>query len=426
MIAELGGGKVVKGIMDVCPKPIEEKVISLRLKRVNSLLGLNLSGREVVDLLQRASFEITTAGPDTFLVRIPTHRFDLTREVDIIEEIACLNGYEKVPETLPRTTVIKEAEEHHEFIKWFLIDRIRRTLKGQGFNEVINYSFYSQADLDKLLLPPSDSRRRVLPILNPLTEEQSVLRTTVMPSLLKNLSSNERNKPSAVRLFELRHVYFSTSSDEPPVQLRNLGLVMSGARYQTEWCHSEEHTDYFDMKGVLEAIFHECRIKNVSFRDSTQPFLIANNSCEIFLGEQAIGFFGAVHPDVLRNFDISEPAYILELEVDRLKDNCERKIRFQPLPRFPGVTRDIALVIDENISSEAISSQIKQFPSKIIEDVSVFDVFRGGNVPEGKKSMAYSIRYLSRERTLTDEEVNKVHDGIIKHLKNKLGAEIRQ
>ncbi|MFO7983534.1 MAG: phenylalanine--tRNA ligase subunit beta [Desulfuromonadales bacterium] len=422
LIRQMAGGKVARGIVDVYPEKVSGPELEISTSRTNSVLGLELSTEQIADCLSSIDLDVSRLGDEMLKVIVPTFRPDLEREIDLVEEIARLHGYDNIPVTMPQGEVVS----HRPKPKQARERRLREAMVGSGFSETINYSFVSETLWDRLLLPEDDVRRQTVAILNPLTEEQSVMRTTLAGCLLETASRNLAYRSRNLRLFELRPVFQPVENEELSRESLSLGALMCGRRHPEGWGQPDEAVDFFDLKGVVENLVAAFNIDHVSWKaDPGEPYLHPGKACALYREGRRLGVFGEVHPRVMENFDLDVPVYLMELDLEAFFDASLDFAGFEAPSRYPDVFRDSALLLDEEISAAKLFDVIDRARVKDVEEVVLFDLYRGKGVPEGKKSMAIRVRYRSAERTLTDDDIQKRHDKIVKSLNKELGAEIR-
>jgi phenylalanyl-tRNA synthetase beta chain len=424
LMAELGGGNVLADVIDIYPKPLSDRKIKLSLASVQRTLDLPLSPATITQCLESIGLSVATQTGENYLfeVGIPSFRPDLEREIDLIEEIARLYGYDKIPVTMPVGAVDASVPADHQRLK----KKLRDMLVAAGFSEAINYSFIAAHAVERMGLPEDDVRRCQVPILNPLSEEQAVMRTSLVPSLLETVARNLNYRSTDLRLFELRPVFLSGEGDQTTERL-SLAAVMTGRREPEGWAQSSALVDFYDLKGTIENVLTAFGLEHVRFAAiPTQPYLHPGKSCTLTTEDGALlGYLGEVHPRTLSAFDIEQPVYLLDLDAEELL--CRRVSRrsFTPLSRFPDVSRDTALLVDEEVRAEQILDILRQYQARTVEDLTLFDLYIGKGIPQGKKSIGVRIRYRDMTKTLTEEEVGKAHDRMISTLCEKLAAEIR-
>jgi len=424
LILEVAGGTAAAGCIDVYPQALAERRLSISARKTADILGLELDILEISRLLQSIGLkaELADNRDGALYVSIPAFRPDLEREIDLIEEVARLNGYDKIPVTMPAGRIVchRQADRQRQ------VRQLRDAMVASGFSEVINYSFTSPTAWDKALLPAEDVRRETVRILNPLTEEQSVMRTTLVPSLLETVSRNLAYRSRDLRLFELRPVFLPQSGEELPQERLRLTAAICGRRVPEGWAQTGEAVDFFDLKGVLEGLLDRFRIERTVWdSEGSEPFLHPGKSCTLTSGKSVLGSIGEVHPKVLENFDVESPVFLFDLDLQAFFDEIGRRRGFRSPSRFPDVYRDTALLLDDGVPARQVIDLVGRTKVKELEDIVLFDLYRGKGIPEGKKSLGIRIRYRSAEKTLTDEEISAIHGRIIDTLCKTLGAEIR-
>ncbi len=431
LISELAGGSVLEKI-DVYPDVYIYQTIDLSTKKLNSVLGTGLRTDYIADTLKRLNLTIEGVGED-MKVTPPTYRRDIRRDIDLIEEVARLYGYDRILTTLPagRMLPLKSSERA-------IVQRIKDIVRGCGYTEVINYSFLDPVSLDTLHLPEADRRMRLIRILNPLRKEEEALRTTLVPALIDNLILNIRRAQKDIRLFEVSKVFFSTKDEMSTGSPKNLSpsgvkevLTLAGILFKGEqhllWKNNVG--EFFRLKGCIESIFFDLKITDYSFQtvsgNHVEPFLHPNKSARVAVAGEFIGYLGILHPDIEESMGVDGEIAIFEIDMDRLTALCPKQIKYRAIPRYPSVDRDVAVVVDDTLPAIEIEKAIRAFPASIIESVRLFDVYKGANILEGKKSLAFSICYRADNRTLTAEEVDDLHMKIAGYLKKTFGAWLR-
>jgi phenylalanyl-tRNA synthetase beta chain len=419
LMKQLCGGRVSQ-LIDVYPGRYIPGKVTLRFKRIEQLIGIKIPDERVIDILQSLDFKITDTSSSALTVEVPSFRVDIENETDLIEEVARHYGYEKIPVSLPEAPLNLDTGTDKD-----RTELLKDALLLSGFNEAINYSFMNPAVLDRLNIPEGDYRRSFVELINPLRKEDSALRTFLLPSLINNLLHNLFQGVRDIKLFEIAKV-FQKGGMELPDETKSLGIVYLYTPGQRLW---EDRPDVFYLlKGVVEKIFQVSNISDFSFVRTTEPFLHPGRSSDILVDKKKIGFIGILSPQIKARFDIreiKEDIGVVELNLDLLFNCKQRVVEYKPLPKFPAIRRDIALLVDKGLEAETILSLIGSYSTDIIEGVNIFDVYEGKNIPEGKKSVATSIIYRSNERTLKDEEVDKVHKDLIDYLIKKTGGQLR-
>lgn len=423
LIAELGQGDVLKGVIDCYPQTLSPLELDLHRENVVDLLDIDIDAETIQVLLDSIGL-ITRAGDsvDSFKVAVPSFRPDIEREVDLIEEIARLYGYDRIPVTMPVGTVDAKLPTPRLMVQRL----IRQIMVKTGFSEAMNYSFIAADAMEKIGLDEGDARLIHVPIMNPLSEDQAVMRTSHVPSLLETLARNLNYRSEDLQLFELRPVFLSNGEHADCHERLTLTAVLSGRREPEGWAQSAEPVDFYDAKGIAEEILSALNLEEVSFDSNrTQPYLHPGKSCAVVTGKNVVGYLGELHPQVLANFDVGQSVFLLELDVDSLIGFAGEYKKYKPLSRFPDVIRDSALLLENAVQAAEIMQIIERTKLKSVDSVNLFDLYTGQGIPEGKKSVAIRVRYRDLEKTLTEEEVNKYHDKLIRSLCHQLGAEIR-
>lgn len=417
LICEWAGGTPSRDWIDRTARPIKPQVVVLPLGEVERLLGVAIPPAIVRSCLTRLGCVVRGATRTQLRVQVPTHRPDLMRPVDLVEELARLHGYDKIVPVCPAhvPAPLHRPPDHA------LQEQCAERLQALGFSESIHYAFLPAATADTFAMP----HMRAVPIANPLGNEPSALKTTLVSGLVQAAAHNFRNGRTLVRLFELRRVF--SQGDEGIQEGKRLALVMGGQRHPFGWTQAQDMLDFFDLKGVVETVCHWASMAALQWVDEGVPaFLHPGVSSYLFDNKECIGFCGELHPAVAKAMGIESPLYLAELDWDALARRAlAHQATYQPVPRFPGVRRDVALLMPKSLPSEKVVATIHDSGEKWIQHITVFDVYEGDRLPAAKKSVAYAIQYQDRERTLTDDEVNAVHGRVVALVVGKLGVEVR-
>jgi len=423
LISRLGGGQVAQGYLDVSSPyvPVPSR-ISVTVGRVNRLLGTAIAGETMKNYLKRLEIKPVESGQETIDLVSPSFRLDLKQPIDVIEEIARIHGYDNIPSHLPSHSLsFKELAPYQIFER-----EVQRVLRSQGFQEVITYSFISPREIEILKLPVSDPRTQALAIKNPLTETQSVMRTTLIPNLLSTMRKNVYQKNYDLKIYEIGRVYVRGEGKQLPTEKRMIGALITGFRSGEIWNMPKEEVDFYDIKGCLESVVDEFNIPGARFvRQEDVPYLHPGRASLLVIGDEQVGVLGEVHPELFSYYDLKQRAFIFEADCDALYRHSENPRHYKPLPKYPPVYRDIALTIRQEVTSEEVKAAIQKLSIDLVEGISLFDVYQGKPIPEGKKGLAYRIKYQAYDRTLTDEEVNLLHAKITSFLIRELGVEVR-
>ncbi|MGA2748840.1 MAG: phenylalanine--tRNA ligase subunit beta [Verrucomicrobiota bacterium] len=415
LILETAGGRLLDPPVDAYPSPAPPRQITLRPQKTNALLGVEIPDAAQVQFLQRLGLELVNPAPPSF--RIPTFRVDLKREVDLIEEIGRLFGVDKIPSTPPRGAIGANAFDatHDE------IAEARRLLAGLGLLEAQGQTLISEA---AARLPAEAPPLAALE--NPLSADMNVLRPSLLPGLLDSLRHNVSRKNADVALFEIGRVF--APLDGAFKEERRLGLALTGRRWPAFWSGADRDAkmDMYDLKGALEEFFDQFGLRGVSWtrREESGPFFV--ESAAVQLGKLALGEMGQLSPALQKQYDLRDGVFLAELNLDLILARRNAAKSFKPLPAFPPIRRDVAMLVPDATAHEAVLNVVRQARPQNLEKTELFDVFRGKNVPDGQKSMAYAFTYRNAERTLTDAEVNAAHEKLVEQLKQTLHATVRE
>ena len=422
LIMDLAGGVMAQGSLDVYPGKCQREAISFRPDKANELIGIDLERDVIIDILTRLECRVSQCADGSVAVIPPHYRIDIEREIDLIEEIARLNGYDKIPATMPIARVVSDRPTRHQEIEKL----VRDLLVNNGMTEIINFSFTAPDAAGKLLLNDDDPRHLSIKLANPLVDEQSVMRTTLLPGLLETTARNMNFRSLDLKLFEMRRVYLPGEGENMPHEPLCIVGAFTGSRDGDGWSRPNELVDFYDVKGIVETVLDLLNIGGISWDIlNTEPYYHPGKSCRIFAGRECVGSLGEIHPTVQKNFEIEKPVFCFELDFEKLVKLSQTKKTISAPSRFPDSTRDIAMLIPEELPAIKIVECVRAEKSKEIEHVQIFDVYRGKGVPEGQKSIAVRIRYRSLDRTLAEEEISALHNKIIINLTDKLKVALR-
>lgn len=410
LICELNCGEVMEGTIDVYNDVKEEGSITVNSTWINKFLGTEISKEEMKKALDSLDL-ITEIKNEDLIISIPTFRIDIAIKEDIAEEIARIYGYDKIPTTIFKVSTEREPKYKNEL----LTDKVIEIMVASGVNQSISYSFVSPKVFDKVNIPVDSELRNVVKIKNPLGEDYSVMRTTTLPSIMESLGRNYSRNNNYVRLFEIGRIYLPNENEKQlPTEKNVLTIGIYG------------DCDYLDLKGIVENIIDGLGISKAKYvRESENPSYHPGKTAALMVRNKKVGVFGEVHPDVTENYGINVNCYVAELDLDSLFEASTTVKAYKPLPKFPAVTRDIALLCDDSILVAEIEETIRKAGGNLVEKVQLFDIYKGAQIPEGKKSIAYAIAYRDEKKTLEDKDISKVHDKILKALEHKLGAVLR-
>lgn len=423
LIAEISGGRICKGHIDEYPKKVAVSgPIRLRMDRVEAILGTPVKAAEARAIFKGLEMTVEKEGKGVLSVTPPTFRVDLWREIDLIEEIARIFGYDKIPVTIPSIPVPGDLHDRKREFE----SAVRAALCGLGFSEVLNYSFISPNSADILAVPRDDERRRFVRIANPLTEEQAVMRTTLLYGLLETMRRNVNAGSPDLKLFELGKVFIANAEGELPREVDKVALLMTGSRYGENWHFQSLPADLYDIKGALETLAGALRVGGLRCEAAMNiPWLHPGRAARVLVGGREIGSLGELHPDVAARMDLRGRAFVLEIEAGPLTVGAERAVRYREFSRFPSMVRDVAFLVGMGTEAAKMIDLAGEAGEELLEKVDVFDVYSGKGIPEGLKSLGLRFTYRSASKTLTDDETGQVHGRIVKKIVEATGARIR-
>jgi len=422
LMAEVGGGHVAKGRIDVYPNPPETPHLNLRVSRTNAFLGTSLTLEEMRQVLASIEMKVTQMNEDLLAVQPPSFRSDITREVDLMEEVARLVGYDRVPVTYPRVELVGAEPDPHIQARL----QTRTTLEAAGFFEVINYAFIPFISLVNLGFQPEDERSNPVRVKNPLSEDQGVMRTTLIPGMLQTALHNLGHRNENLRMFELSKVFLPREGQTLPHEPHHVAGLMTGKRDPHLLYGAEDEMDFTDVKGAAELILEPFHLADVQFTaEDSPPYLHPREGASVHCGSWKVGALGRLHPRVEEAFDFKKSIYVFEMDFDKLFALRRERSPFSPLPRFPSVARDMALVVDENLPVQAPLTFMAGVQEPLLENVEIFDIYESSQLGRQKKSVAYRLIYRAPDRSLTDEEVNEIHSALVERVLSRFNAILR-
>lgn len=424
LLAEVSGGTVVPGLIDVYNTKTEAPTLEFRIPRFQAMMGEAIPRDFTIDMLQRLGCSVDAAQEEVLKVVPPTFRPDLEREIDLYEEVLRLYGMDRIPSTLPggpgRVGIKTEAQR--------TMDKINNTLRACGLNETMTYSFADPHELEQLRMP-TEGMGIPVELLNPLNAEQSVMRQSIIPGLMRSISYNQSRGVHNIQLYETGVVFFGAEGKKKPKERNRLAAVMAGAMNNPAWNKESVAFDFFDGKGVIESLMRELALAKPRFKALSAeeaPHLQPGRAAQVLDGGTVLGWIGEIHPLACETYEVQAPVVAFELDLDALI-KCARPARdYVDVPVFPAVTMDVAFVVDEEVTHEQLLRCITSAGGKLLDTVQLFDVYRDEErLGAGKKSMAYALEYRAADRTLTTEEVDKQHARLIKKVCGATGAEVR-
>jgi phenylalanyl-tRNA synthetase beta chain len=423
LIAETGGGKIVSGLIDAYPLAQTAKTIDLNPGRVNRILGTSLESSQMKQLLESVEFTVAPGQDERLVVGIPPFRVDVARQEDLAEEVARLWGYNNIETTFPSIA----ADQRHPLLALELRNQYKRLMTGLGFTETINYSFVNRISCDQLLLQEDDPRRNMVAIVNPLTEDQEVMRTSMLPGLIETMKRNLAQQNRRLKIFEIGRTFLPIDPDALPEEIEVLAGLWTGPRNRHSWHGKQIAGDFYDLKGAVESLLRALKIEPVRFSqitDEIYPYLRPGYRAQISSDNRLIGVMGELHPEVQKRFDLDQTAFVFELNLRYLQGIIPQEITSTPISKFPPVDRDITLIVDRETESGEIVEQIEAAHEALVDKVYLFDIFEGKPIPRGKKSVSVRIVYRSDSKTLEDEQVTKIHEGISARLVDAFDAQL--
>lgn len=424
LLAEVSGGTVVPGLIDVYNTKTEAPTLEFRIPRFQAMMGEAIPRDFTIDMLQRLGCSVDAAQEEVLKVVPPTFRPDLEREIDLYEEVLRLYGMDRIPSTLPggpgRVGIKTEAQR--------TMDKINNTLRACGLNETMTYSFADPHELEQLRMP-TEGMGIPVELLNPLNAEQSVMRQSIIPGLMCSISYNQSRGVHNIQLYETGVVFFGAEGKKKPKERNRLAAVMAGAMNNPAWNKESVAFDFFDGKGVIESLMRELALAKPRFKALSAeeaPHLQPGRAAQVLDGGTVLGWIGEIHPLACETYEVQAPVVAFELDLDALI-KCARPARdYVDVPVFPAVTMDVAFVVDEEVTHEQLLRCITSAGGKLLDTAQLFDVYRDEErLGAGKKSMAYALEYRAADRTLTTEEVDKQHARLIKKVCGATGAEVR-
>ena len=422
LIAELSGGTVLAGRVDLFPGKQPARRVALRYARVEKFLGAPVPEAECRRILGALGFKAVEEGTGQTTFEVPRARVDVEREEDLLEEVARVYGYDNIPARLPRGV----AELAPEPATAEAERRLRQSLSGMGMNEVVNYSFVAPRSLEVL-----GGKDAPVALVNPLSVEQSVMRTSLLPGLLENLSRSVRHQVERVAIYETGRAYFRDpqggQGQRPATrEVPRVGGLVWGLRSGRSWTQKDARMDFYDAKGAVEALLHALHVEGVRFAPAEAPAWHPRACAQVLLADgTALGCVGEVHPRLSKALELPQGVFTFELDTEPLYAAARLVPAYHSLPRFPAVLRDLAVVVPVELRNDEVRQVIREVGGALVEDALIFDVYTGKPIPEGKKNLAYAIRYRSAERTLTDAEVTEAHQRIIAEVNQRLGGALR-
>ncbi|RYL93822.1 phenylalanine--tRNA ligase subunit beta [Sporolactobacillus sp. THM7-4] len=418
LLEQFAHGRVLKGRVEQGSRTVPETVITMPWRKINQVLGADLSFETIKSTLNRLGFSLDLSG-ETIHVTVPSRRFDVTIPEDLVEEVGRIYGYNHIPATLPEGTSVHASLTPYQKLR----RRVEQFMESAGLFQAYTYSLTTGSEAAACTVTAPDTRP--VKVLWPMSEERAVLRESIVPQLIDVLKYHLNRQMSDVSLYEMGKVFIPTDESPRPDEEEHLAGVFTGRLSERNWEGDPETVDFFTVKGVLEGLFDLLGLSDrVAYRRAEREGLHPGQTADILFNGRIIGYIGALHPQVRKENDLNE-TFVFEVAIESLLREGTPDIAYQSLPRFPSTTRDISLVVDRTLPAADLDRLIRETGGSLLHSVRLFDVYEGEHVGDDKKSMAFSLVYLDPERTLTDDEVNKVHEKIIKACEQRFGAQLR-
>ena len=423
LLQDMGACTVAQGIVDVYPQPRPQVQVPFTAAQINKRLGTALPGAEMVEILESLGFGVTASGAESYLVTVPSWRNDVTYMEDLSEEVARIYGFDHIVSSTPSGSMMQGRQsERQDFI-----DRIKAVLSGLGMDEELSFSFTHPDMFDKLNVPADSRLRQAIPIMNPLTDEYPLVRTTLLSSIFENTVRNFSRKNEDVQLFEVAPVFYPKAlpvTEQPEEVLKLAGLI-TGRRNPMGWCQDNAMVDFYDAKGIVEELLSQLHISKYTVEAGEHYAMHPGKTAAFQKGRETIAMVGEVHPAVAAALGISKKMYIFEMDIAVLMKYTAAKFTYTQLPKYPAISRDLAMLVDDGIRAADIEKTIAKNAGKFFKDVCLFDVYTGKQIADGKKSLAFTMQFQSADKTLTDEEVDAAFQKILDAVQKQYNAELR-
>jgi phenylalanyl-tRNA synthetase beta chain len=419
LIKELAGGDICNGRIDIYPKNRESIRVGLRVARVNQLLGADFSAKKIKEIISRLGLKVgEEVNDETLQVEIPSFRSDLTREIDVIEEIARVDGFDKVATVFPVASVrpVRVAPKQSMFCK------IREVLCHTGFCETVHFSFVDQGQAENYLSSFATEKDKVISLKNPLSSENDTMRTSLIPGLLKTIQSNLSKGQKPLKLFEIGSVYFLDSKGKR-VEKTVLTVAVLGPYELTPWKPRGKEYDFYDLKGALDNLCSHFGLQATFPENSNRSYLLTEKSANCFAGGTKLGYMGELSQDKM---EIVEKVFVFELDLQKFEESLPPRPRFQSIAKFPETYRDISIIVDRKVTSQKASDLILKTGHPLLKHVELYDHFEGKKIQPDKKSLTFALSFQSKDKTLSDDEVRPLFEAIVQTLKIELEASLRE
>jgi phenylalanyl-tRNA synthetase beta chain len=423
LLQEMGACTVCEGIVDVYPNPKQANYVTFTPEQINNHLGTNIAKDVMLNIITSVGFDVTKDENDEITVKVPSWRNDVTCMADISEEIARLHGFDKIKSTLPNGVSMQGTQS----AKQTFIDKIKASLSSQGLYETISFALTNEETFNKLNIPQDSSLRKAVPIMNPLSDEYPLVRTTLLSSIFDNLARNLARKNDDVALFEVGSVFFPKALPvtELPDEVVKIAGAITGRCNAQGWNQTNDMVDFYDAKGIIEELFANLRVTRYTVEAGTHYAMHPGKTALFKKGRDVIATVGEVHPAVLSAYGITKPVYIFELDATTVMKYMAKDLKYKALPKYPATSRDLAMLVDVDVNAADIEKAMTKAAGQNLTQITLFDVYTGKQVEEGKKSLAFSLTFQSNDKTLTDAEIDPAIEKIVAKLQKDFNANLR-
>lgn len=423
LLQEMGACIVCEGIVDVYPNPKQANYVTFTAEQINNHLGTNIAKDVMLNIITSVGFDVTKDENDEITVKVPSWRNDVTCMADISEEIARLHGFDKIKSTLPNGVSMQGTQS----AKQTFIDKVKASLSSQGLYETISFALTNEETFNKLNIPQDSPLRKAVPIMNPLSDEYPLVRTTLLSSIFDNLARNLARKNDDVALFEVGSVFFPKALPvtELPDEVVKIAGAITGRRNAQGWNQTNDMVDFYDAKGIIEELFANLRVTRYTVEAGTHYAMHPGKTALFKKGRDVIATVGEVHPAVLSAYGITKPVYIFELDATTVMKYMAKDLKYKALPKYPATSRDLAMLVDVDVNAADIEKAMTKAAGQNLTQITLFDVYTGKQVEEGKKSLAFSLTFQSNDKTLTDAEIDPAIEKIVAKLQKDFNANLR-
>ena len=423
LLQEMGACTVCEGIVDVYPNPKQANYVTFTPEQINNHLGTNIAKDVMLNIITSVGFDVTKDENDEITVKVPSWRNDVTCMADISEEIARLHGFDKIKSTLPNGVSMQGTQS----AKQTFIDKVKASLSSQGLYETISFALTNEETFNKLNIPQDSPLRKAVPIMNPLSDEYPLVRTTLLSSIFDNLARNLARKNDDVALFEVGSVFFPKALPvtELPDEVVKIAGAITGRRNAQGWNQTNDMVDFYDAKGIIEELLANLRVTRYTVEAGTHYAMHPGKTALYKKGRDVIATVGEVHPAVLSAYGITKPVYIFELDATTVMKYMAKDLKYKALPKYPATSRDLAMLVDVDVNAADIEKAMTKAAGQNLTQITLFDVYTGKQVEEGKKSLAFSLTFQSNDKTLTDAEIDPAIEKIVAKLQKDFNANLR-